>query len=170
MAAGEYVSVQSQNESAQAELQVERRELEHNADAEIAELAQAYMARGVDPALAHEVSRQLSRDPDQALAVHAQEELGIDPKQLPSPWVAAVSSLLAFSLGALIPLLPYLCGATNLAISLVLSGLGLFGAGALAARFTVRRWTYAGARQLTLGALAAAVTYAVGVIFHVSVG
>jgi VIT1/CCC1 family predicted Fe2+/Mn2+ transporter len=166
MATGEYVSVQSQNESAQAELLVERHELEHNTAAEIAELAQAYVARGVDADLAEQVARQLSRDPDQALLVHAQEELGIDPKQLPSPRVAALSSLLAFAVGALVPLLPYLVGATNVIASLALSAVALFAAGAAAARFTVRGWLYAGARQLLLGALAAAVTYVVGVLFH----
>jgi VIT1/CCC1 family predicted Fe2+/Mn2+ transporter len=97
MAAGEYISVQSQNESTAAELDVERYELKHNADAELDELAQMYVARGVDADLARRVARQLSRDPEQALLIHAQEELGVDPHQLPSPWTAAGSSLLSFS-------------------------------------------------------------------------
>ena len=111
MATGEYISVQSQNESTQAELEVERHELKHNAAAEQAELAQSYVARGVDPDIAAKVAEQLSRDPEQALLVHAQEELGVDPTQLPSPRDAAVSSLGSFSVGALLPLLPYLLGA-----------------------------------------------------------
>jgi VIT1/CCC1 family predicted Fe2+/Mn2+ transporter len=170
MAAGEYVSVQSQNESTAAELEVERHELKHNAEAELAELAQMYVARGVEPELAHRVARQLSRDPDQALLIHAQEELGVDPKQLPSPWTAAGSSLLSFSVGALVPLLPYAVGATSLWISAVLSVLALFAAGVGTSRFTSRSWLYSGLRQLALGVVAAGVTYGVGSIFHATVG
>ncbi len=170
MAAGEYVSVQSQNESTAAELEVERHELKHNADAELAELAQMYVARGVEPDLAHEVARQLSRDPEQALLIHAQEELGVDPNQLPSPWTAAGSSLLAFSVGAFIPLLPYALGATSIMISAILSVVALFAAGVGTSRFTSRTWLYSGARQLVLGVLAATVTYGVGSLFHVATG
>jgi VIT1/CCC1 family predicted Fe2+/Mn2+ transporter len=170
MATGEYISVQSQNESARAEIEVERHELRVNADSELAELAESYVARGVEPALALQVATQLSRDPDQALQIHAREELGVDPDKLPSPIVAAVSSLLAFSVGAVIPILPYLLGATSVAVSAILSLVALFGAGALSSRFTVRGWAFAGARQLACGALAAAVTFAVGELFHAKVG
>lgn len=170
MATGEYVSVQSQNESTEAELALERHELLHNAEGEAAELAEMYVARGVDPDVARTVARQLSRDPDQALAVHAQEELGVDLHQLPSPRVAAVSSLLSFSVGAFVPLLPYLLGATSVWLSAVLAVVTLFLTGAVTSRFTSRSWFYAGARQLVLGVLAAAVTYGVGALFHVSVG
>jgi vacuolar iron transporter family protein len=140
MAAGEYVSVQSQNESTVAELEIERRELKHNAAAELAELAQMYVARGVEPDLARKVARQLSQDPDQALLIHAQEELGVDPTQLPSPLVAAGSSMLAFSVGAFIPLLPYALGASTVWISAVLAVVALFVAGVAASRFTSRGW------------------------------
>ena len=169
MATGEYVSVQSQNESTRAELAVEQHELETNAAAELTELAQSFIARGVDPDLARRVAVQLSRDPEQALLIHAQEELGIDPNQLPSPRVAAVSSLLSFSFGALLPVLPYLLGASTVIFSLLLSVVGLFVAGAITSRFTVRSWLYSGNRQLALGAAAAAITYGAGLIFHVSV-
>jgi VIT1/CCC1 family predicted Fe2+/Mn2+ transporter len=170
MATGEYISVQSQNESTHAELAVERHELIHNSAAEQAELAQSYVARGVDQETAAKVAEQLSRDPDQALLIHAQEELGVDPTQLPSPWTAAGSSLAAFSVGALLPLLPYLFGATTLVISAVVAVIALFTAGALSARFTSRSWTFAGTRQLALGMAAAAVTFGIGALFHVSVG
>jgi VIT1/CCC1 family predicted Fe2+/Mn2+ transporter len=170
MATGEYVSVQSQNESTSAEIEVERHELKHNAEAELAELAQMYVNRGVEPGLAEQVARQLSRDPDQALLIHAQEELGVDPHQLPSPWIAAFSSLASFSVGAFIPLLPYLLGAKSVWISAALALVALFFAGALSSRFTMRGWLFAGLRQLILGALAAAVTYGVGNLFHVAVG
>ena len=170
MAAGEYVSVQSQNESAQAEIEVERHEIKINSGAEQAELAQMYVERGVEPALARQVAAQLSRDPDQALTIHVREELGMDPQGLPSPWTAAGSSLLSFSLGALIPLLPYLFGARVLWLSAVLALVALFVAGAVTARFTERGWLFSGTRQLVLGGLAAAVTYGVGQAFGAVVG
>jgi VIT1/CCC1 family predicted Fe2+/Mn2+ transporter len=168
MATGEYVSVRSQNESTLAELEVERHELKHNPAAEQRELAQSFVSRGVEPELAAAVAQQLSRDPEQALQIHAQEELGIDPGSLPSPRVAAASSLASFAVGAFIPLLPYLAGATTVLISAVLSCIALFAAGAITSRFTSRTWLYSGLRQLLLGGLAAAVTYAVGTLFHVT--
>jgi vacuolar iron transporter family protein len=170
MSAGEYISVQSQNESTEAELEVERDELAHNAEAELAELAQMYVDRGVDPELAERVARQLSSDPEQALVIHAQEELGVDPTQLPSPMTAAGSSFASFCVGALLPLLPYALGAESLLISAVVAVLALFGAGVAASRFTSRVWWYSGLRQLLFGVLAAAVTYGVGSAFHATVG
>ena len=134
MATGEYVSVQSQNESANAEIEIERRELRVNAAAEQAELAQSYVDRGVEPGLANQVAEQISRDPDEALSVHAMAEFGVNPSELPSPWTAAGSSFASFTVGAVIPLLPYLVGATSLLIS----------AGAVARR-AVRRWGADGA-------------------------
>jgi VIT1/CCC1 family predicted Fe2+/Mn2+ transporter len=170
MAAGEYISVQSQNESTHAEIEVERHELIHNAEAELAELAQMYVARGVDAELATQVARQLSRDPEQALVIHAQEELGVDPTQLPSPLTAALSSFASFCIGALLPLLPYTLGVKTLWISALVSVLALFGAGVAASRFTSRTWLYSGVRQLIFGIAAAAVTYGVGSLFHATVG
>jgi VIT1/CCC1 family predicted Fe2+/Mn2+ transporter len=165
MATGEYVSVQSQNESTLAEVEVERHELRHNSAAELAELTQMYVDRGVAPDLARRVARQLSRDPAQALSIHVREELGMDPAALPNPWTAAGSSFVFFSLGALIPLLPYLLGAKSLVLSAVLALAALFGAGAITSRFTERGWLFSGARQFLLGALAAAVTFGVGQAF-----
>jgi VIT1/CCC1 family predicted Fe2+/Mn2+ transporter len=170
MSAGEYISVQSQNESTAAEIAVERHELVHNAEAELAELTQMYVARGVDEDLAEQVARQLSRDPEQALMIHAQEELGVDPSQLPSPYTAAGSSFLSFCVGAFIPLLPYSLGAKSVWISAVLSLLALFAAGVAASRFTSRSWFYSGARQLLFGVLAAGITYGVGSLFHATAG
>jgi vacuolar iron transporter family protein len=162
MAAGEYTSVATQSELALAEMRVEREEILKRPHAEREELAQLYMSRGVDAELAREVAAQLSRDPDQALAIHAREELGVEPGDLPSPIVAAVSSFLAFAIGALVPVLPYLLGAATLWPALVLALIGLFGSGALAARVTARSWWYSGLRQLVLGGAAAAVTYLFG--------
>ena len=170
MAAGEYISVQSQNESMDAEVAVERRELTHNFQAELDELTQLYISRGVDPETAASVARQLSEDPEQALAIHAQEELGVDPSQLPSPWTTAYSSFISFRLGEFLPLLPYVCGASSLLASIIVSAIALFTAGAISSRFTARGWLFAGTRQLILGAIAAAVTFGIGALFQVSTG
>jgi len=170
MGTGEYVSVRSQNESMQAEVEVERHELATNSAAEIAELAEIYVARGVDPALAQQVSEQMARDPQGALEVHAREELGVDIHDLPSPVLAAVSSFVAFSLGAVVPLVPFLFGAGMLPLAAVLALLALFGTGALTARFTTRPWWYAGGRQVLLGLVAALVTYGIGSLFGTTIG
>jgi VIT1/CCC1 family predicted Fe2+/Mn2+ transporter len=162
MAAGEYISVASQSELAEAEIEIERLELTRNPQAEREELAQLYEARGLDPELAHEVAKQLSRDPHEALEIHAREELGVVPGDLPSPVLAAGSSFVAFSIGAILPVLPYLLGASGLWPSALLAGAGLFSAGALVSRVTARSWWFTGLRQLGLGAAAAAITYGVG--------
>ncbi|MFD4787577.1 VIT1/CCC1 transporter family protein [Streptomyces sp. NPDC058459] len=169
MAAGEYTSVASQAELVQAELDVERRELRSHPQAEEDELAALYASRGVEPALAREVARQLSKDPEQALEIHAREELGIDPDDLPSPLTAAVSSFGAFALGALLPLLPYLLGATALWPAVLLALAGLFGCGAVVAKVTARSWWFSGLRQLALGGAAAGVTFALGSLFGTAV-
>ncbi|MYS58231.1 hypothetical protein GTW54_05345 [Streptomyces sp. SID5468] len=170
MAAGEYTSVASQRELVEAELELERLELRRNPHDELAELAKLYESRGVDPELAHEVARQLSRDPEQALEIHAREELGIDPSDLPSPLVAAVSSFGSFAAGALLPVLPYLLGASRLWPALVLALLGLFLCGAVVARVTARSWWFSGLRQLVLGAAAAGITFLLGSLFGHAIG
>ncbi len=170
MAAGEYTSVASQRELVLAELDVERRELRKHPKDELEELAALYESRGVEPELAREVARQLSKDPEQALEIHAREELGIDPSDLPSPAVAAVSSFGSFALGALLPVLPYLLGASQLWPAVLLALVGLFGCGAVVARVTARSWWFSGLRQLALGGAAAGVTYVLGALFGTAVG
>lgn len=170
MAAGEYTSVASQRELVEAELDVERGQLRRHPKDEEAELAALYASRGVEPELAREVARQLSRDPEQALEIHAREELGVDPGDLPSPAVAAVSSFGSFALGALLPVLPYLLGATALWPAVLVALAGLFLCGAVVAKVTTRTWWYSGLRQLALGGAAAGVTYALGAMFGTVVG
>ncbi|MHC5263209.1 VIT1/CCC1 transporter family protein [Streptomyces sp. UC4497] len=170
MAAGEYTSVASQRELVEAELDVERRELRKHPVDEEKELAELYVSRGVEPKLAYEVAAQLSRDPEQALEIHAREELGIDPGDLPSPMVAAVSSFGSFALGALIPVLPYLLGASALWPAVLLALLGLFACGAVVAKVTARSWWFSGLRQLALGGAAAGVTYLLGSVFGTFAG
>lgn len=162
MAAGEYVSVRSQAEQSQSEIEIERLELERRPRAEERELAEMYVSKGLDPDLAQEVARQLSRDPQTALDVHVREELGINAADLPSARLAATSSFVAFAVGAAVPVLPYLFGAQGVLPSLVLTLIGLFLCGAFVTRLTPRPWWYGGARQMLIGAAAAAVTYGIG--------
>jgi len=168
MAAGEYISVRSQAEQALAEIELERRELERNPAGEQRELAQMYVAKGLEPELAREVARQLSRDAEGVLDVHVREELGISRDDLPSATLAAGSSFASFALGALLPVLPYLVGATSILPSVVLTLAGLFLCGAFVTRLTPRPWWYGGLRQTFVGAVAAAVTFGVGALVGAS--
>jgi vacuolar iron transporter family protein len=170
MGLGEYTSVRSANEQVAAEVAKERRELERHPEAEARELADAWVARGLPRDLATQVAEAVRRNPEEALRVHVREELGVDPDEQPSPWAAAISSFLCFSVGALIPLLTYLVGFTNLWLALAVGGVGLFVAGAIVARFTNRTWWSSGLRQLLLGALAAGATYLVGTLIGIQGG
>lgn len=162
MAVGEYTSVASQAELAQREIEKERHEIAHNNEAEMAELAEMYTEKGIDADLARQVAEQVHRDPETAVQVHAREEFGIDEGDLASPMLAAVSSFIAFAVGAIIPLLPYLFGSTSIWPGLLLTMAALFACGALVTRVTVRPWWYGGLRQTALGAAAAAITYGFG--------
>ncbi len=169
MATGEYTSVRSQSELTQAEIDVERREIARSPEAEERELAELYEARGVSPDVARQVANELHKNTEVAWRIHAREELGVDPDDLPSPWTAAVSSFLAFAIGALIPVLPFLVGMESLSAVVVITALALFGAGALVARLTTRPAWYGGLRQLLLGTAAAAVTFGVGHLFGAAI-
>lgn len=170
MGLGEYTSVRSQNEQVAAEVAKERRELELHPEVEARELADAWVRRGLPRELADQMAEALKDNPEETLRLHVQEELGVDPDEQPSPWVAALSSFGFFSLGALVPLLPYLLGSTSLWLALAVGGFGLFVTGAIVARFTYRPWWRSGLRQLLLGAAAAAVTYFVGHLIGVQGG
>ena len=170
MALGEYTSVKTQNEQLDLEVRKERRELERNPAGELAELTAMYQGRGLDENLARQVAAQLSRDPEQALRTHVVNELGLSPEDKPSPWVAAGSSLVTFSLGAAFPLVPYLLGFSVLWAALLAGGIGLVLAGAVSSRFTPRPWWYAGLRQLLFGAVAAGATYLIGTAIGVTAG
>jgi vacuolar iron transporter family protein len=162
MAAGEFVSVSSQNELVLAEVAKERRELEHNAAVEQAELVGMLRARGISPATARQAAAEISAHPDKALEIHAMEELGVNPDELPSPFVAAGASLAAFAVGAVIPLLPYLFGADLMWLALALSALAAIVGGGLVSRLTERPFWRGALRQLSLGVVAAGFTYLIG--------
>lgn len=164
MAAGEYVSVRAQREFYEYQIALEREELDQYPQEEAAELALIYEAKGVAPEEAKRVASALIRDPDQALDTLAREELGLNPAELGSPWVAAIASFLAFSAGALIPLLPYLLlsGQTALLGTLVVTAVSLYGVGATISLFTGKHALYGGLRMLAIGAAAGAATWLIG--------
>lgn len=162
MASGEFTSVSSQTELMKAEIAVERRELEIHPEEEERELAMMYEAKGLRPELAAQVARELTVNPAVALDTHVREELGVDPNDLPSPWLAAGSSFVAFAMGALVPLIPFIFGAASVLPALVLSAIGLVITGGIVGKITARPFWYGGGRQLLLGGLSAAVTFAIG--------
>ncbi len=162
MGTGEYISVTSQNELVHAEVAVERRMHARFPAAEQAELAATFRGYGADPDTAARMAAAVEQDPDTALLVHTREELGVNPFALPSAVLAGVSSLAAFSAGALVPLLPYLAGLPVLAAALGVAAVALMVGGMAVGRLTGRPVLRAGLRQLTLGAVAVAVTFAVG--------
>jgi VIT1/CCC1 family predicted Fe2+/Mn2+ transporter len=170
MAAGEYTSVASQSEHTRAQIEVERREILAKPRAEQAELAQMYVDRGIDRDLAMAIAEQVHADPGLALQVHTREEMGIDPDNLPSPVVAAGSSFVSFAIGAALPVIPYVVGASSLLPALIVSLIALFACGAVVSRVTTRSWWFGGLRQLVLGAAAAGLTYLIGDLVGTSVG
>jgi VIT1/CCC1 family predicted Fe2+/Mn2+ transporter len=165
MAAGEYISMKAQRELLERELAVERVELRRHPKAETDELARIYMARGLDPDIAREVATEMMKDPQTALEAHARDELGIDPQSLGSPWAAAGSSFAAFSVGAFIPLIPWLgaSGSHAKIASVVLAAIAAAVVGVLLARFTGRSVIFSAIRQVLIATLAAGVTYGIGV-------
>jgi VIT1/CCC1 family predicted Fe2+/Mn2+ transporter len=161
MAVGEYVSVSSQRDSERALLTLERRELAESPQAELAELASLYQAKGLSPALALEVATQLTaRD---AFSAHAETELSIDPRSLTNPWHAALASFAAFTAGALFPLLAIMLPAPVRVLVTVLVVLAcLVATGATGARLGHAPAGRAVVRNVLGGALAMAVTYGIG--------
>jgi VIT1/CCC1 family predicted Fe2+/Mn2+ transporter len=162
MGTGEYVSVTNQNELVHAEVAVERRMHAQFPAAEQAELAETFRGYGADSETAAKMAAAVSQDPAVALRVHTREELGIDPHELPSALVAGAASLVAFSIGALLPLLPYLLGAPSLVVSMVITALALVVGGMVVGSLTGSPLVRSGIRQLLLGGFAIAVTFAVG--------
>ena len=170
MAAGEYGSMKAQQELLERELAMERRELARNPHVETVELSQLYQSRGVEPDLARQLAEGVMTDPETALRAHAREELGIDPDALGSPVRAAGSSFASFSLGALLPLLPWFVtsGTAAIVASVVLAVAGAAGLGVALARFTMGSPFRLAVRYVTIAVLAGAVTYGIGSVVGVS--
>ncbi|HZM72999.1 MAG TPA: VIT1/CCC1 transporter family protein [Candidatus Polarisedimenticolia bacterium] len=171
MAAGEYISMQSQRELFERQIELERAELEAMPEEEEAELAALYRAKGFTDTEAKTIAKRMLADPDHALDTLVREELGLDPDELGSPWGAAGGSFLAFGVGAIVPVLPYVfaTGTPAFLAAIGLSLVALFAVGAGVSLLTGRSLLYSGARQVVIGGVAAAVTYAVGRAIGVAV-
>ncbi len=164
MAAGEYVSMRAQRELFERQIALEETELLLAPEEEQAELAMIYRAKGVSRTEAEALAARIMENKDIALDTLAREELGLDPSTLGSPWTASIGSFVAFTFGAVIPLLAYFTGAgwPQFAVSAVMSGIALFAVGAGVSLFTGRSALYSGGRQLLIGAAAAAITFGIG--------
>jgi VIT1/CCC1 family predicted Fe2+/Mn2+ transporter len=172
MAAGEWVSVSSQNDLTRRELAIELRELINNPENELAELAEVYESQGMSRPQAEDAARAVMQDPHAALAIHAREELGIDPDELPSPWSAAVVSLVCFLFGALLPIIPWFVGSGDGAVvaTIVIGVVAAAVVGAVIGRLSERPLRLTITRQVGIAIAAGAVTYVIGELVGVNVG
>lgn len=164
MAAGEWISVRSQREAYEREIATEAVELEAFPEEEREELSLIYQAKGIEEEEAEALAARIMERPDTALDTMAREELGLDPGDLGSAWLAAVASFLSFSLGAVVPVAPYLVGegVAALVVALALAASGALGIGALTSVFTSRPAGRSALRMAATAALAAGVTYVIG--------
>ncbi|MDO8616732.1 MAG: VIT1/CCC1 family protein [Dehalococcoidia bacterium] len=177
MGTGEYVSMRAQREMFERQIGLEKAELEAMPEEEERELALIYRAKGLPQAEAEAMAARLMENPQIALDTLVREELGLDPGVLGSPWGAAIGSFLTFVTGAVIPVIPFVFAAGGSTVSIgfvvasaALSAVALFGVGASLSLFTGRSAWLSGLRQLGLGAVAAAMTFAIGRIIGVSTG
>ena len=170
MGAGEFISMLSQREMFEHQIAQEGDELRRYPKEEAEELALIYAARGIPKAEARSLAKKLIANPKQALDTLAREELGLNPDELGSPGGAAISSFVAFSIGASLPVLPFLLGyeADGVPIAAALSGVALFIVGAALSLFSGKNAWFSGFRMFAIGAGAAAATYGIGSLFDVS--
>lgn len=170
MALGEWISVRSSSEALDRQLAIEKEELAAMPEEEEAELTLIYQAKGLGEADARATARRIIADPEIALATLAREELGMGGEEDGSAWVAAITSFLTFSIGAVLPVLPWLVfsGTAGIAASAVASGVGLFLTGAIITLYTGRSVLFSGARMLGFGLAAAAITFAIGRLIGVN--
>lgn len=171
MGTGEWVSVRSQRELYEREIEIEREELKAFPEEEQEELALIYRAKGIEPEAADRLAGRIMLRPTAALDTLAREELGLDPSDLASPWVAAISSFVAFALGAFVPVLPYIfsSGGTALWVGAGLSGVVLALVGLFISLLTGRSGILSAFRMLLIGAGAAGLTYGVGRLVGTSI-
>jgi VIT1/CCC1 family predicted Fe2+/Mn2+ transporter len=169
MGVGEYISVQSQRELLEYQLAFQRRQLVEVPEQERRILVEAYVDRGLTAEEAGTLADRLLADHEHATRLLIHEEVGLDERSIGSPLNAAIGSFLAFTLGALVPLVPYLVtqGAAAFAISLIVSLAALFVLGVGISLLTRRSPLLTGLRQVALGGIAAAVTYGVGTLIGV---
>ncbi|WP_406236779.1 VIT family protein [Nocardia sp. NBC_01009] len=168
MAVGEYVSVSTQRDSERALLAKERVELRDEPDFELAELTDIYQAKGLSAATARQVAEELTAH--DAFTAHAEAELGLNPHELTNPWQAAISSAVSFILGAVLPLLAIMLPPTTARIPVTFGSMlvALAITGSVSARLGGSHRGRAVVRVVIGGALAMAVTYAIGQLADVS--
>ena len=171
MSAGEYVSMRSQRDVYEHQIRMEAAELEEWPEEEEEELVLIYQAKGLSREDSQRVAKQIMSQPDVALDTMVREELGLDPSQLGSPGGAAISSFAAFVGGAIIPILPYIFDAGDLALTLsaVLSAVALVAVGGGLRALSGGSAAWGALRMLLVGGSAAAVTFGVGKLIGVSV-
>jgi VIT1/CCC1 family predicted Fe2+/Mn2+ transporter len=165
MAAGEFVSVRSQREMFEYQIGLEADELAEYPEAEAEELALIYAARGLPIDEARAVANRLIANPKHALDVLAREELGLNPDDLGSPFGAAGFSFVSFTIGALVPLIPFFLGSLLPIAAYAgagLAGVALFSTGAAMSLFSGRSPWVGGLRMLAIGGGAGMVTFAIG--------
>ena len=171
MAVGEYISVRSQHELLDYQVQLQRQQLRHTPEQERAILVEIYESRGLSRADAKFIVDRLLAKPKRALDTFVREEIGLSAKTMGSPITAAFGSLLAFALGASVPLAPFLLmsgvAAFELTIAATLAALFLVGLGV--SRLTHRRPVRSGLRQAALGLMAASATYGIGALLGTAV-
>lgn len=172
MAAGEYVSVASQRDIFTRELAMEAAELRDKPLEEQKELELIYRAKGLDRDTARQAAERIMSDPKVALDTLAREELGLDPSDLGSPVKVAIASFVAFAIGAVVPVIPYLItgGTTAVIIAMVLAGLALLVVGGTVGKLSGLGVTKSALRQFAVGAGAAAVTYVLGSLVGAGIG
>ena len=171
MAAGEYISVRSQRELLDYQVELQRQQLRHTPEQERAILVEIYASKGLPRAEAQLIVQRIMANPEQAIDTFVREEIGLSAETMGSPVGAAVGSMLAFALGAFVPLLPYLLlsGAMAFTVSIAGTLAALFLLGIGVSRLTHRHPLAAGLRQAGMGFVAAAVTYGVGTLLGTAV-
>ena len=162
MAAGEYISMQTQRESMEKQLQLEREHIITFPEEEQAHLSQLLLESGLSEQDADDVARKVHENVEPAVGFHALLELGIVPQQMGSPAGAAAASFAAFVVGALIPLIPWLILSSALLESIIVSAIALMAVGGAVTTVTRQSAWWGALRQLAFGASAATVTWFLG--------
>ncbi len=172
MGAGEYISMANQREAYEREIAIERDEIEFLPEDELRELELIYRAKGMDEVEAHDIATRVMSDKDVALDTMVREELGLDPDDLGSPWKAAGSSFVAFALGAIIVVIPYLFlgGNAALVLGVSLALLAMVAVGVVMANLNGRPVLRSVVRQLVVGVAAAGTTYLLGTLLGSALG
>lgn len=170
MGAGEYISVRSQREVFEYQIEIEKKELEEYPEEEMEELSLIYQARGVPREEADKLSKLMIDNPETGLNALAREELGLNPEDLVSPIGAMVSSFISFSIGAMVPLIPFLISnaSWNLLVSMGITAVTLFIIGTILSLFTNRNPIMLGFRMLAVGAIAGLLTFFIGKLLGIT--